>query len=162
MPRKRCCGWVDMAPDCRRFVPDSATVNPQQTVLHMEEMEALRLKDLEGLEQGDCAVEMGLSRPTFQRVLRSARQKVAEALLLGNVIIIDGGNYKMKNRVFECVDCAHVWEVAPCSEGGKHGYEIACPNCGSMKKLKLDNGVKHACAGGHGHGGGGCCGGHGH
>ena len=62
----------------------------------------------------------------------------------------------MGNRVFECVECHHVWEVEPCTEGGKHGYEIACPECGSMKKLKLENGEKHAC-GGHGHQGG-CCG----
>ncbi|WP_425058246.1 hypothetical protein SCACP_28910 [Sporomusa carbonis] len=66
----------------------------------------------------------------------------------------------MENRVFECVDCKHVWEVAPCTAGGKHGWEIACPNCGSLKKMKLENGVKHVCGGGghqHGHG---CCGGH--
>ena len=53
----------------------------------------------------------------------------------------------MKNRVFECTDCKEIWEAAPCSEGGKHGYEIACPKCGSMKKSKLEDGVKHTCGG---------------
>lgn len=66
----------------------------------------------------------------------------------------------MKNRVFECGDCKHVWEEAPCSAGGKHGYEIACPACGSMRKVKLENGERHECGGGdhqqgHRHG---CCG----
>lgn len=71
----------------------------------------------------------------------------------------------MANRVFECVDCAQVWEEPPCTEGGKHGYEIACPKCGSMKKLKINKGEKHACGGAdhahsheHSHGSsGGCC-----
>lgn len=71
----------------------------------------------------------------------------------------------MANRVFECVGCAQVWEEPPCTEGGKHGYEIACPKCGSMKKLKINNGEKHACGGAdhahsheHSHGSsGGCC-----
>lgn len=70
----------------------------------------------------------------------------------------------MKNRKFECQDCSYTWEVEPCTKGGKHGYEIACPKCGSMKKIKIDeSGQKHVCGGGshhgheHGHGGG-CCG----
>lgn len=65
----------------------------------------------------------------------------------------------MEERVFECAVCGHIWKVEPCTEGGKHGYEIACPKCGNLKKLKLENGVKHACGGGS-HGGGCCCGGH--
>lgn len=68
----------------------------------------------------------------------------------------------MKNRVFECVSCHHVWEEEPCTVGGRHGYEIHCPKCGSLKKMKLENGRKYICAGGGpnkgaGHG---CCGGH--
>lgn len=53
----------------------------------------------------------------------------------------------MINRVFECQDCHEVWEEAPCSAGGKHGYEIACPKCSCMKKIKLVDGVRHACGG---------------
>lgn len=64
----------------------------------------------------------------------------------------------MEKRIFECVDCGQIWEIEPCTAGGQHGYEVPCPKCGSLKKLKLENGRKHACAGGHG--GGCCCGGH--
>jgi hypothetical protein len=72
----------------------------------------------------------------------------------------------VKNRKFECQECAQVWEAEPCSEGGKHGYEIACPKCGSMKKVKInEDGQKQACGGGQHHGhehgaghSGGCCG----
>jgi Mrp family chromosome partitioning ATPase len=75
----------------------------------------------------------------------------------------EGGEDMIKNRKFECQDCGHIWEVEPCTEGGKHGYEIACPKCGSMKKIKIgEDGQKHVCGGnhhGHEHGhGGGCCG----
>lgn len=65
---------------------------------------------------------------------------------------------KIEHRVFECADCGEAWKVEPCTMGGKHGYEIACPKCGSLKKMKIENGLKHACGGG-GHAGG-CCGGH--
>ncbi len=165
MPRRRCHGLVYDEPLCRKFSTQSDGDN-QPVILQLEELEALRLKDVKGWEQAICAAVMGLTRPTYQRILQSARHKVATALVEGRAIIIEGGNYVMKNRVFECVECKHVWEEAPCTEGGKHGYEIACPKCGSMKKMKLDNGVKHTCGGGqhgheHGHGGG-CCGGHDH
>lgn len=163
MARKRCCGLVDREPDCSRFRPEGLR-SAGSVELFVEELEAVRLKDTEGLEQAECAAEMGVSRATFQRILQSARGKIASALVEGRTIIIKGGNYMVKNRVFECQDCSHTWEVAPCSAGGKHGYEIPCPKCGSLKKIKVnEDGTKHACGGhghnGHGHGGG-CCGGH--
>lgn len=162
MPRKRCCGRIEDYPVGQRFISDQPG-EQRITTLGIEEVEALRLKDVSGFDQETCAQEMGLTRPTFQRILQNARKKVATALVEGQTIIIEGGNYQMKNRVFECVDCSEVWEVAPCSEGGKHGYEIACPKCGSMRKTKLVDGARHEC-GGHGHHehgvqAGGCCGG---
>lgn len=159
MPRKRCCGKVEQMPCCRRFIPEGE-LSTSNVELFLEELEALRLKDVAELDQTACSLKMGLSRTTFQRILNSARRKVALALLEGQSISIEGGNYIMQNRTFECVDCAHQWEEKPCTLGGKHGYEIACPACGSMKKSKVENGSKHACGGKdheHGHG---CCGNH--
>lgn len=159
MVRMRCCGIVDEEPVCKQFFAAHETAG--EMVLQLEEFEAIRLKDFDGLEQAEAAKSMGLSRPTYQRVLQSARRKVAAALVEGKHIFIQGGFYKMANRVFECQDCHHVWEVEPCSEGGKHGYEIECPECGSLKKMKLVNGERHVCGGGQGHVHGGCgCGGH--
>lgn len=157
MARRRCCGLIDDPPLCREFSP-RLPGSEQPVVLQLEELEAVRLKDHKGWEQATCAGVMGLSRPTYQRILQSARYKIAMALVEGRAIIIQGGNYIMKNRVFECVECHRVWEEAPCTEGGKHGYELACPQCGSMKKMKLENGVKQACGGGRQeHSQGGCC-----
>jgi len=161
MSRRRCCGLIEVIPYSKRFVPDDQTTNTVSEIC-LEEIEAMRLKDIEGYDQQLCAEAMGVSRATFQRILQRARCKVASALVYGQTILIKGGNYMLKNRVFECSDCNHVWEVEPCVEGGKHGYEIPCPLCGSMKKSKIsDEGVKHACGGGH-HEGGGCCGGDDH
>lgn len=159
MPRRRCCGLVEQEPRCQFFMPQGQK-SGDTIDLYVEELEALRLKDREELDQAECAEAMGLSRATFQRILQSARTKIAAALVEGHAITIKGGHYLMKNRVFECRGCGHTWEVEPCSEGGKHGYEIACPKCGVMEKLKVgEDGTKHCCGGGHGHGShGGCCG----
>ncbi|MGM9572214.1 MAG: DUF134 domain-containing protein [bacterium] len=159
MSRKRCCGKIFDLPRCERFIPEESDPVNEQVVLYLEEMEAIRLKDLENLDQITCAQIMELSRPTFQRILSSGRKKVATALMRGQTIIIKGGNYIMQ-RTFECKQCKHVWTEPPCTEGGKHGYEIPCPKCGSLEKVKLENGERHACNGGHHHGGGGCCCGH--
>ena len=88
-------------------------------------------------------------------------------LISTEMMLILGGNYAMKNRVFQCVDCGNRWEEPSCTAGGKHGYELVCPSCSSMKKTKIGkDGVPQPCGHGaghqhHGHGRG-CCGGHGH
>jgi predicted DNA-binding protein (UPF0251 family)/predicted Fe-Mo cluster-binding NifX family protein len=84
------------------FIPDVTFFKPagiplrdiEEIQLTVEELEAIRLKDLEGLEQGEGADKMNVSRPTFQRILSSARQKIAEALLNGKSIRIEGGNFE--------------------------------------------------------------------
>lgn len=158
MPRRRCCGLVEQEPCHRKFTPVDAKEQKIVTLL-VEELEAIRLKDLTEMDQTECAITMGVSRATFQRLLNAARKKVTSALVEGQTIIIQGGTYMIKNRKFECQDCGHIWEVEPCTEGGKHGYEIACPKCGSMKKIKIsEDGQRHTCGGGNHEHGGGCCG----
>lgn len=161
MPRRRCCGIIDQVPCCRRFSP-AGPPSGTSVAVGLEEIEAIRLKDLVGLDQAACAQSMGVSRATFQRILAVARRKVAQALTEGHSIIFEGGIHRMRNRIFECIDCGKRWEEAPCTAGGKHGWEIACPHCGSMKKMKVaEDGAKTACGGqGHQHGPHGCCGGH--
>lgn len=157
MPRKRCCGKVDEYPVSCRFV-SSQNESGEAVSLGVEEAEAVRLKDMMGYDQKKCTKEMGLTRPTFQRVLAAARKKIATALAEGKTIIIEGGHFIMKPREFECLDCGEKWEEAPCAEGGKHGYEIACPKCGSFNKVKIVDGERRACGGGRGHDHGEDCG----
>jgi predicted DNA-binding protein (UPF0251 family) len=82
----------------------------EEVRLTVEEAEAIRLKDMEGLEQEEGAEKMSISRPTFQRILSSARQKVAHALLNGKAIRIEGGNFEISPRRFSCAN-NHEWEV---------------------------------------------------
>jgi predicted DNA-binding protein (UPF0251 family) len=64
-------------------------------VLPLEGLEALRLVEVEGLEQDAAARRMGVSRPTFSRVLAQARQRVGQALVNGWALRITGGDYEL-------------------------------------------------------------------
>jgi predicted DNA-binding protein (UPF0251 family) len=70
----------------------------QEVRLLIEEAEAIRLKDIERLEQEESARKMNISRSTFSRALDSVLQKIADALLNGKAIRIEGGNYEMAER----------------------------------------------------------------
>ena len=61
----------------------------------LDEFEAVRLADLEELYQDEAAKQMGVSRPTFTRILESARRKLANALVHGRALRIDGGPVRM-------------------------------------------------------------------
>ena len=64
------------------------------TLLH-EELEALRLADVEGMRQADAAEHMGVSRSTFQRIVCQARRQVALALIEGRALQIEGGTFEV-------------------------------------------------------------------
>lgn len=66
-------------------------------VLSLDEFEALRLADYEGLYQEAAALRMGISRQTFGRIVESARKKVADALVNGKVLRVEGGNTVLQN-----------------------------------------------------------------
>lgn len=92
---KKCC-IVSSLPDVTYFKPAGIPLRfLDEVCLSVEELEAIRLKEIEDLEQVEGAERMGISRPTFQRILTSARRKVADALLHGKAIRIEGGSYKM-------------------------------------------------------------------
>ncbi len=67
----------------------------EPVVLTLEEFEAIRLKDHEGLNQTKSAKSMGVSQPTFQRIYDSARKKIADAIVNGKPIRIEGGHYTL-------------------------------------------------------------------
>ena len=99
MSRPCKCRRVEFLPDVTYFKPVGIPFRVLEEVhLSIEEAEALRLKDLNGLEQGTAAERMQISRPTFQRILASARQKVADALLNGKSVKIGGGNFEMADE----------------------------------------------------------------
>ncbi len=69
----------------------------EEITLNIEEIEAIRLSDLKKLNQSECAKIMKIHQSTFQRLLTKARNKIANALINGYAIKIEGGNY-MKNE----------------------------------------------------------------
>jgi predicted DNA-binding protein (UPF0251 family) len=108
IPKWRC---VNSIPEVTYFKPAGIPYRLLEEVrLSVEEAEAIRLKDLEGLEQEECARRMNISRPTFHRVLGAARNKLADALLNGKAIRIEGGNFEMAIRHFHCIN-GHEWDV---------------------------------------------------
>ena len=102
---------VNYLPQITYFKPAGVPLTQLQEIrLSIEEAEAIRLKDLEGLEQEKCAKKMNISRSTFARELNSARQKMADALLNGKAVRIDGGNFEMALNRFRCIN-GHEWDV---------------------------------------------------
>jgi predicted DNA-binding protein (UPF0251 family) len=103
----------------------------EENVLKLEELEAVRLKDLEGLEQEDCANRMEVSRPTFQRILIAAREKIADSLIHGKSIRIEGGNYTRGICPVRCLDCGKVWDES-IERLEKDDTDYGCPDCHSQ------------------------------
>jgi uncharacterized protein len=92
MGRPLMCRRVRCRPHATVFKPAGIPLVDLATVtLAVDELEALRLADLETLYQEDAAARMKVSRSTFARVLESARRKIADSLVNGRAIVIEGG-----------------------------------------------------------------------
>lgn len=145
MPRPRICRRVGLQPNVTYFKPAGIRViDLDEAILAVEEFEAVRLKDLLGFEQEKCAKMMGISQPTFHRLVASARKKIADAVVNGKAIRIEGGSFKFARpgsggtargaaaaaaRAEKCVcpKCGHRQQKirgVPCA-----GME--CPECGT-------------------------------
>lgn len=93
-----------------------------EIVLTVDEVEALRLKDIEKLEQHECAARMNIAQSTLQRILVSAREKMTRAIIEGKALRIHGGPYALEGEL-TCPRCRRRRHGA-----GNQGIE-ACPEC---------------------------------
>ncbi|NMC60942.1 MAG: DUF134 domain-containing protein [Candidatus Methanofastidiosa archaeon] len=126
MPRARKKRCIYMDTNARYFKPRGVPLNELDIIqLTFEELEAIRLKDLLGLEQTEASEKMGVSQPTFHRILKEARNKVSDALVNTKAIEIYGGDYKIGIRKFKCELCEHEWETNISSEN----ESVICPKC---------------------------------
>jgi len=83
-------------PDVNYFKPAGIGMKDlEETILTVDEYEAVRLKDFKNLEQTKSAKKMNISQPTFNRLITSARKKISDAIVNGKAIKIEGGDYKM-------------------------------------------------------------------
>jgi len=128
-----------------------------QVEITVEELEAMRLKDLEGLEQQQGAVRMNISRPTFQRILTSARRKITEALSQGKAIRINGGVYQLSENIMN--EREKLLKIALVSEDGTTISQhfgrapfyiiLTVENGQIIKQEKFERGAAGTCACGH-------------
>jgi predicted DNA-binding protein (UPF0251 family) len=150
MSRPPKCRRVAFLPGVTYFKPAGIPLRALEEVrLSVEEAEAIRLKDLEGLEQEQGAEKMNVSRPTFQRVLASARLKMADALLNGKAIRIEGGNFEMSPLRFSCA-YGHEWEVPFDTATGM--LPQFCPTCKTPEIVPLQTPGTGWGRGGYGYG----------
>ncbi|MCD4713046.1 MAG: DUF134 domain-containing protein [Clostridiales bacterium] len=96
MPRPRKFRRVCELPDNNLFGALGRPINMEDAiVMTVEEFESIRLMDHEGMVQEECAERMNVARTTVQRIYTDARKKVAEALVTGKILKIEGGDYEL-------------------------------------------------------------------
>jgi uncharacterized protein len=131
MPRPVKCRRIENIPEATYFKPAGIPIRDLEEVsLSPVEIEALRWKEIENLDQEGGAAKMNVSRPTFQRILASARYKITDALLKGKAIRIEGGNFEIAARRFVCRQ-GHEWDVPFQTAVSQPPQE--CPSCQSVE-----------------------------
>ncbi len=121
---------VEFLPDVTHFKPAGIRLRDlEEVTLTVDEVEALRLKDMEGLDQVLCADRMSLSQSTFQRFLTGARSRITGAIVSGSAIRIQGGNYLLMHRRWKCGACGWSWESPPATFHERPN----CPSCGNAR-----------------------------
>ena len=149
MPRPRRLRRVGFFPGTTYFKPSGVRLTElEDVVLTVDEFEAVRLKDFLQMDQEKSAKKMNISQPTFHRLVLCARKKMADALVNGKAIKIEGGMYKMATRpgrgteargrmgrgfggppdMCVCPSCRHQIPKArgtPCAS-------VKCPKCGMV------------------------------
>jgi predicted DNA-binding protein (UPF0251 family) len=125
MPRPRKNRKIAGGPAYPKFKPAGIPSSQLETItLSLDELEALRLADFEGLYQEEAAQLMEVSRQTFGNIITSARRKSADALINGKQLLIEGGNFEIDTeRVEICKRCGGPWRALD----GSH--QERCPAC---------------------------------
>jgi predicted DNA-binding protein (UPF0251 family) len=152
MKRKRCPGrpkqfrWIENIPEVTNFNPAGTSGGKvEQVHLTFDELEAIRLADLEGLYQENAAEKLKVSRQTFGRIINSAHKKIAEALVLGKSIKIQGGEIMAMEQGQRMGAGGHC--ICPkCDKRIPHKQGIPCqeeqcPDCG--RKMMREGSFHH-------------------
>ena len=117
---------INQPPYFQYFKPCGIPRKMLKTVIvTVDEYEAIRLADYQGLEHLQAAEMMAISRPTFTRLIEKARHKIAQAIVDGMELVVEGGYIEFANTLRRCRDCGDE-QISPYSES-----ITGCPECGS-------------------------------
>ncbi len=142
MPRPKSNRIVHEPPLYTEFKPAGTKGQALEVIdLSLDEFEALRLADQLGMSHAEAADEMEISRSTFTRLIEQARKKLADFIIKGKMLSINGGNVHFRNNIIKCQNCGHMFRI------NFNQIIKECPVCHSENLLNL--------AGGFGHGN--CC-----
>jgi len=130
MPRPIKPRKIGYIPKNKLFVPHDIKGDLNDTILLLhDELEAIRLKDIEELNQNECADMMNISRQTFQLIIDSAHKKIATALVEGKPIKIDGGHYILSQYAHRCLKCGNMHQTDTLIDGNEHRRKRFCHKC---------------------------------
>ncbi|UZJ42680.1 DUF134 domain-containing protein [Prosthecochloris sp. SCSIO W1101] len=143
--RPKSCRRVEDTPRVRCFKPQNTPRSQlEEVVVTVDELEAIRLADLERLYQAEAAEKMHVSRQTFGRILESAHKKVAEAFVYGKSIVFEGGVFMkseetsgVEKELCLCPKCGYEAEHNP----GVPCRSMKCSECGATMIRKGGCGV---------------------
>lgn len=126
--RRRHRRWVNQPPNNLYFAQEPPRSEDAITIT-IAEFEAMRLKHFLGLNQKEAAERMGVSQPTFSRILENAHQKNTIALLEGKEIKVYGGKFEHKPsfKGYGCLNCNYEWE----DPEAKKDQKVSCVKCNS-------------------------------
>lgn len=128
MPRPKKIRRIGFIPNITEFIPKgNIDSNNNIVILNVEELEVIRLIDIEKLDQEQSSKKMEISRGTVQRILNSARNKVADSLINGKRIIIESGNYCIDECRYICNKCKTIYKI--------NNNKIICPKCNSEEYI---------------------------
>ena len=108
MPRKVKCRKVCHYPQTLEFLPQNNSAEQEPIILTVDEYETIRLIDRRGMSQEQCAAFMQIARTTVQRIYETARKKLADFVVEGRPLRIEGGDFRLCNGSSTgcgCVDC---------------------------------------------------------
>ncbi len=128
MPRPRKCRRVCRLPQISVFAP-AACESAEEVAMEVDEYEAIRLIDWEGLTQEEAALQMAVARTTVQAIYNRARQKLADCLVNGRRLVIGGGEFSVCDRENSCHrrGCCHRQDSCPREDNCPHQDESAKP-----------------------------------
>jgi len=133
MTRPKYCRKIGCEPGARYYKPQGIHSSAlEEVIITLDEFEALRLADFEELYQEASADRMNISRQTFGRIIDSARKKIADALVHGKALRIEGGIVSIEeNGEIKCSRCDYSLDCCK-----KSGNLPTCPRC---RKININN-----------------------